>query len=76
MNSRPGRIDDRIHTGRRSFLLGVIGSALGVALGWLLASGYVQFIAATVNKLVLLVDVDKVVLPIPAAVGGLLRYVA
>ena len=58
-----------------AFVLGVVGSLLGVTLGWLLASGYVQFIAATVNKLVLLVDVDRVVLPVPAALGGMIAGV-
>jgi putative ABC transport system permease protein len=51
-------------------VLGLVGSALGIALGWLLARGMVDTIQATVNRLVRLVEVETVVLPLHAVLVG------
>ena len=58
-----------------ALVLGLVGSVAGVALGWLLARLYLGFIVDTVNRLVSLVDVDHVVLPTYAAVGGVVAGV-
>ena len=52
-------------------ILGTIGSVLGIVLGWLLARGLVGAVDATVNRLVRLVSVDRIVLPSHAVWIGL-----
>ena len=53
-------------------VLGGIGAVLGIALGTALAHAMLQLIADTVNRFVLLVEVERVVLPHHAWVLGLL----
>src|SRR5207247_4984550 len=51
-------------------IVGVLGSAAGVAGGWALAKGLVAYTAATINVLTPIADVREILLaPSPAAVG-------
>ncbi len=54
------------------FIVGFVGSVIGVVLGYFLASALIDFTARTVNAIVLLVDVGEAVLAPFAAIGGVI----
>ncbi len=57
-------------------VLGALGAAAGVALGWILARILVQFAAGTINTLMLSVDVREVALPARTAAAAMVLGVS